>query len=464
MTLHDTRGLAVSTRSQTALDRFDAAVDLLNGYYLDFIAVIDEALEEDPGFVMGHCFKAAVYATCNEAAVQPELRRNIEAAEALSAGANDRERAHMAAARAWMEGDLERAAALYGRIVQEHPRDILALQIAHQTDFFLGESRMLRDRVAQVLPHWDEGVPGFGYVLGMHAFGLEQTNLYDRAEAAGRRALTLNHRDPWAIHAVAHVMEMQGRIGEGVEWLETRQAQWAHNNAFSYHNWWHLALYHLERGETEQVLSLYDAHVRPNPASTALELVDAAAMLWRLHLRGVDAGDRWRDVADSWERAAADGHYAFNDAHAMMAFVAAGRDDAAERALAAQETAAQRGRGTGAMMAREVGVPVCRALRAFGRGDYRTAADLLYAVRTRAHRFGGSHAQRDILDLTLVEAAIRGGDAPLARALAAERTDLKPSSPANRTLTARAVGMARGRHDAGRSMSVLFQDCVIVDG
>lgn len=464
MTLHDTRGLAVSTRSQAALDRFDTAVELLNGYYLDFIAVIDEALEEDPGFVMGHCFKAGVYATCNEAAVQADLRRSVEAAEAQSAGANERERAHMAAARAWMEGDLERAAALYGRIVQEHPRDILALQLGHQTDFFLGESRMLRDRVAQVLPHWDEGVPGFGYVLGMHAFGLEQNNLYDRAEAAGRRALTLNQRDPWAIHAVAHVMEMQGRVGEGVEWLESRKAQWADNNAFSFHNWWHLALYHLERGETDRVLALYDAQVRPNPASMALELVDASAMLWRLHLRGVDVGDRWRDVADSWERAAADGYYAFNDAHAMMAFVGDGRDDAAERALAAQEAAAQRGRGTGAMMAREVGVPVCRALLAFGRGDYRTAADLLYAVRTRAHRFGGSHAQRDLIDLTLVEAAIRGGNAPLAQALVAERTDLKPSSPANRTLTARAVGMASGRTGAGRQGSVFFQDRAILEG
>ncbi|HEY0833084.1 MAG TPA: tetratricopeptide repeat protein, partial [Azospirillum sp.] len=333
MTLHDTRGLAVSTRNRTALDRYEAAVELLNGYYLDFIAVIDEALAEDPGFVMGHCFKAGVYATCNEAATQPELRRSVEAAEALSAGANDRERAHMAGARAWLEGDLERAAAVYGRIVQEHPHDILALQLAHQTDFYLGESRMLRDRVAQVLPHWDAGVPGFGYVLGMHAFGLEQTNLYGRAEEAGRRALSLNSRDPWAIHAVAHVMEMQGRMGEGVDWLEARRPEWADNNAFSYHNGWHLALYHLERGETGRVLALYDAHVRPNPASTALELVDAAAMLWRLHLRGVGVGDRWRDVADGWERAAADGAYAFNDAHAMMAFVADGRDAAADRAL-----------------------------------------------------------------------------------------------------------------------------------
>jgi len=464
MTLHDNRGLAVSTRNRAALDRYETAVELLNGFYLDFLAAADEALAEDPDFVMGHCFKAGVYAICNEGGLQPEMRRSLEAAEALASRANDRERAHIAAARAWLDGDLERSAALYGRIVQEYPHDILALQIAHQADFFLGESRMLRDRVAQVLPHWGEGVPGFGYVLGMHAFGLEQTNLYGRAEEAGRRALTLNHRDPWAIHAVAHVMEMQGRLAEGVEWLETRRPQWADNNAFAFHNWWHLALYYLERGETERVLALYDAHVRPNPASMALELVDSSAMLWRLHLRGVDVGGRWDEVADLWEKVAGDAYYAFNDTHAMMAFVAAGRGEAADRTLAALEQAARQGRGTGAMMAREVGVPVCRALRAFGQEDYGTAAALLYAVRTRSHRFGGSHAQRDILDLTLVEAAIRGGDGPLARALAAERADLKPASPANRTLTARAVAVAGSRAGASPVRAVLFQDCAIVEG
>jgi len=464
MTLHDTRGLAVSTRSRTALDRYDAAVELLNGYYIDFVAAIDEALAEDPDFVMGHCFKAAVYAGCNEATVLPELRRSVEAAEALAGRANDRERAHIAAARAWMEGNLERSAALYGRITQEHPRDILALQIGYQADFFLGESRMLRDRVAQVLPHWDEGVPGYGYVLGMHAFGLEQMNLYGRAEEAGLRALSLNHRDPWAIHAVAHVLEMQGRVDDGVAFLNARRADWSDNNALALHNWWHLALYHLEQGETERVLALYDAHVRPNPASTALELVDAAAMLWRLHLRGVDVGGRWGAVADGWERAACDGFYAFNDVHAMMALVADGRTAAADRVLAVQEATARRDQGTAAMSAREVGVPVCRALRAFGRGDYRTAADLLYAVRTRAHRFGGSHAQRDIIDLTLAEAAIRGGDAPLARALVAERNDLKPHSPANCTLTARAVAMADRHGSADRSGTAPHVDVLVLEG
>ena len=263
---------------------------------------------------------------------------------------------------------------------------------------------------------------------------------------------------------MAHVLEMQGRVDEGVAFLEARRPEWSDNNAFVDHNAWHLALYHLERGETERVLALYDTHVRPNPAaSTALEMVDASAMLWLLHLRGVDVGDPWRDVADSWQRAAADGFHAFNDVHAMMAFVADGRDAAAERVIAVQEATARTGRGIATTSARAAGLPVCRALQAFSRGDYWTAADLLYAVRTRAHRFGASHAQRDILDLTLAEAAIRGGDTPLAPALAAERIELKPASPANRTLTARAMGMAGARNAAGRRGTAQFQDCIILE-
>ena len=173
----------------------------------------------------------------------------------------------------------------------------------------------------------------------------------------------------------------------------------------------------------------------------ALETLDATALLWRLHLRGVDGGARWADLADTWAPMAEDGYYAFNDMHAMMAFVATGRDADADRLLAAQARSIAAG-GTNAMMTAEVGLPVCRALRAFGAGDYGTAVDLLAPVRAVAHRFGGSHAQRDVLALTLVEAALRGGRADLAQALATERTDAKPGSPFNWRLSARALRLS----------------------
>jgi hypothetical protein len=242
-------------------------------------------------------------------------------------------------------------------------------------------------------------------------------------------------------------MEMQGRLPEGVDWLTGRTGDWAPDNMFAFHNWWHLALYHLDLGETGTVLRLYDEAIRPQPSPVALETLDATALLWRLHLRDVDGGARWAELAETWAPMAEDGYYAFNDMHAMMAFVATGRVDDADRLLAAQARSAAAG-GTNAAMTAEVGLPVCRALRAFGAGDYATAVELLAPVRAVAHRFGGSHAQRDVLNLTLVEAALRDGQADLARTLSAERTEAKPGSPFNWRLTARALRLAGNEEGA----------------
>jgi tetratricopeptide (TPR) repeat protein len=450
MTLHDSRGNAVSTRRPDSLEQLERATTLTASYFVDPLAVINGALEADPAFAAGHCLRAALAVMSTERGALPMLAESVEAVEALGALANERERRHAAAARAWLEGDFARSLRRYGDIVVDHPRDLLALQAAHVGDFFLGQSTMLRDRVAQVLPHWNADVPGYGYVLGMHAFGLEETALYARAEETGRRALDHDPRDPWAVHAVAHVMEMQGRIADGIEWLEGRVADWSVDNGLAYHNWWHLALYHLDLGEHARVLELYDTRIRPAQNPVALEMVDASAMLWRLLLRGIDVGNRFAPLADTWQPLSLDGYYAFNDAHATMALVGAGRWDAVDAVIESLSKAAN-GSGTNAMMSRDVGLPLARAFAAFGRGQYDAAIGDLQDLRAHANRFGGSHAQRDIVHLTLVEAALRAGRASLARAVAAERTSAKRSSPFNWQLMARAASIAGLRDEAARA-------------
>ncbi|SCU98550.1 conserved hypothetical protein [Cupriavidus necator] len=437
MALTDSRDLPVSTQNARSVEQYETALQLLNGYYGDPLAAIDTALAADPDFAMGHALRAALMVTSGDGTAEPMLRQSVEAGEALHGRANDRERRHIAAARAWLDGEFERSVRLYGDIVIDYPRDLLAIQTAHLEDFLLGQSSMLRDRVAQALPHWDAGMPGYGYLLGMHAFGLEETQLYERAEESGRRALELNPRDPWAVHAVAHVMEMQGRLADGIAWLDGRRDDWSDDNMLAVHNWWHLALFQLEAGRTDEVLALYDRHIkRPAPA-IALDLVDASALLWRLHLRGVDVGRRWQPVADDWLGRGVAGYYAFNDVHAVMASLGAHRPAAADQVRAALERAAL-GNGTNAMMSRDVGLPVADALIAFDQGDYATAIDLLLPVRLIAHRFGGSHAQRDVVSLTLLEAALRGRRSNLAIALTAERAALKPMSPSLHRLVQRA--------------------------
>lgn len=441
MSLNDCRGLAVSAQHRSTVDLLDRALDLGCGYFPDPVAVIQEALGTEPGFGMGHCFRAGLMVMASDRSVLPLLAESVDAVDALGRKANERERAHAAAARRWLNGDQAGAVRAYGDIVVEYPRDLFALQVAHIGDFFMGSSTMLRDRIAQVLPQWNAGVPGYGYVLGMYAFGLEETAGYSRAEDTGRQALELNARDPWAIHAVAHVMEMQGRIRDGVDWLTARERDWSIDNGLAIHNWWHMALFHLELGEAAEALVLYDRQIGAALSQNPLELLDASAMLWRLSLRGVDVGSRWTALAQAWEPQAEQGHYAFNDAHAVMAFVSAQRFDLAQRTIATLESRAA-GTDTNAMMSREVGLPLALALVAFARGDYAGTIGLLQPLRTVAHRFGGSHAQRDLLSLTLLEAALRSGQTSLARALASERTQLKPTSPFNWQLTARALGQA----------------------
>jgi tetratricopeptide (TPR) repeat protein len=437
MNLQDRRGVPVSTSSKHALERYEDAIELFHSYFNDPLAVIDNALAEDPDFVLGHCFRAGLMLSATDKAAEAALEDSVAAAEALWDRANERERGHILAGRAWAQGRFDRAVELYGAILADYPRDSLALQLAHLGDFYLGHSGQLRDRVARTLWAWDDSIPGYGYVLGMHAFGLEEMGDYPRAEERGRQALALNRRDPWAIHAVAHVMEMQARLEDGIDWLTGRSQDWARDNGFAFHNWWHLALYHFDLGDWDRVLAIYDQEIRPRPSEIPLEMVDASALLWRLHLSGAPVGQRWRELADAWARKAEDAYYAFNDAHAMMAFVGDGRDSAATALLARLERRAHEA-GTNALLVAEVGLPLCRALHAFGRADYGAAVDILLPLRSIAHRFGGSHAQRDVLSLTLLEAAIRGGLGGTARGLASERRELKPRSPLARRFAARA--------------------------
>jgi tetratricopeptide (TPR) repeat protein len=427
--------LAASFRS--SIDAYDRAVELFHGYYGDPLAILDVALEADPAFAMGHLAKAGMLLTSTEKPAEAVARGHIDAAAACIEQHDAHAWHHLAAARAWLAGDWQRAAESWGDAAVEAPGDVLALQLAHLTDFYLGHSTMLRDRPARALPYWREDIPGYNYLLGMYAFGLEECGDYPSAERAGRHAVEIHARDPWAIHAVAHVMEMQGRIAEGIRWLESRIDDWSPENALAVHNWWHLALYYLDLGEHAKVLELYDTRVRPGDSRVVLEMIDASAMLWRLHLRGIDVGARWSELVNAWAPLVDDAHYAFNDVHAMMAFIGAGRGDLQRKLLRAM-TKRVFGEGTNAAMTRDVGLPVANALIAFDRGDYGSVVESLRSVRPLASRFGGSHAQRDLLNLTLIEAAFHSGRAKIARALAAERTHLKPSSPFNWRLTARA--------------------------
>jgi hypothetical protein len=434
---------ALTGATDVGMEHYTRALHELRCLIGDPVASVDSALDAAPDFVMAYALRAYLHLLGTEPAGIPVARASLELAR--SRRSQDAEQGHLAAIEHLVNGRWHAAGRVLEDVAIADPLDALALQVGHQIDFFTGQARMLRDRIARALPAWDAGMPGYHALLGMHAFGLEEMGDYAQAEAQGRLGIELERRDTWAQHAVAHVLEMQGRLEDGIAWMNGNLEDWSNDSFLSVHNWWHLALYHLERGETDQVLALYDGPIRGGQSSIVLEMVDASALLWRLALRGIVLGDRWNPIAEQWAPLAGSGNYAFNDAHAMMAFMGAGRDAAAEAVLAAQQEAMARD-DDNAMFTREVGHPVARAIQAFHQGNYAEAIALLRPVRGIANRFGGSHAQRDVVDLTLLEAAFRASEEALAAALTAERLALKPASPLA-ALFARRAGLmpAAGR-------------------
>lgn len=403
--------------SAAALDLYETVLAGHQCFIGEPVRGLRAALADSPDFVMAHVFLGYLHAAGTDAAPLP-VALDCHA-KALALPANDREAGHVAALGHMARGEIAAAARVLADVSAAYPRDALALQIGQLLDFLRGDARMLRDRIGAALPHWNETMPGYHAVLGLHAFGLEETGHYAAAEATGRRAIEIEPRNGWAQHAVAHVLEMQNRREAGVAWMREDLARWTGDSYFQVHNWWHLALFHLGLGDTDAALALYDDPIWGDRSELAYNMVDASALLWRLHLMGVDVGDRWSELAARWEPAVAESLYAFNDAHAAMAFVGAGRTDAVAALREAQARAIAAGGDNAAFV--QVAEPVVRGLAAFGEGDWRGVLAALRPVRDVAHRFGGSHAQRDVIDLTLVEAARRAGDHGLVAALEADR-------------------------------------------
>ncbi|MCV0440546.1 MAG: tetratricopeptide repeat protein [Hydrogenophaga sp.] len=442
----DIQGHALSGASQGAATAYEQAVAAFQIYRGDPMTRLDEAIAAAPAFAMAHLLKAHLLALATEPGAVA-MAREVLGAVRQGMALDEREASHAAAIELVLQGEWTQAALALDRHGMQHPFDVVALQAGHLIDFYRGNARNLRDRIARVLPHWSSDMPAHSIVLGMHAFGLEECGDYARAEAVAREALAGQPLDSWAHHAVAHVMEMQGRAQDGIGWMRAREPQWSgEDNFFKVHNAWHGALCHLELGQAAEVLALYDGLIRAGRSAVVLDMVDASALLWRLHLSGVDVGDRWVELAQAWDAHADGVLYPFNDWHAVMAYLGADRPRDVQRLRDAM-----RGAGGATEVARwaaDTGADLIEGFVAHWQGDHDTAVQRLYRARPIANRFGGSHAQRDIIDWTLTESALRGGQRGMAEALAHERLALRPHSPVNLGFLRRARGLAAG--GAGR--------------
>lgn len=411
----DAQGLQLSTTRDDAATAFDAAVAIYLNFRTGLPRAVKTVLQADPDFALGHYLGGIGAMLAYDCRYVPAAAAALERARASAAGATPREQAHIAALAAWVGGRVDRAAGIWDAILTDHPRDILAFRLAHFANFWLGRPQEMLASVRRILPHWDATVPGFPAVLACQCFAEEEAGNLLAAEPAGRRAVALDPGNLWAAHAVAHVLEMQGRRREGIDWLTRLAPHWEGANNLVHHLWWHCALFHLEQGRFDAVLDLYDTRFRNlnSPLTLAMpdlynDVQNAASMLFRLERQGVDVGARWEELAEKAEARIGDCLAIFALPHWMMALTATGRTVAADRLLAALRAQGQ-DNGDAAAVLREVALPVCEAVRDHRAGAYAACVAGLRPVLGAMHRLGGSHAQQDVLDQLFVDAALKAG-------------------------------------------------------
>lgn len=421
----DARGLAVTCDCADAVAHCDRAVYALLAHRGDLMAHVTDALEADPGLVVAHVLAGFALQSAGRAELLPRAGGHLAAArETLAArGGMAREHRLVQALAAWHHsGDMHDAAGILERQLRADPHDVLALKLAHGIRFMLGDAVGMRLAIEDALPAWSPRVPGFGYVLGCHAFALEETHDANAAERAGREACMAAGDDLWGAHAVAHVMERQGRARDGIAWIASIEGRLAAGGAFGRHVHWHAALFHLHRGDTQAALDLHDRFVAAIPADDVRDFANAASLLWRLAAQGVPvARARWDALAAIAARQGNHAGLAFFDLHHVLALAQAGDSRGLATKVSALHMRAFTGTGTQARVLAGAGLPAARAVIAAAQGQDALAVATLLPLRSRLRALGGSDAQRDLLERLLIQCALNAGDMVLAHRLLDER-------------------------------------------
>ena len=433
----DARGLAISTASAKAAAAFDHLVTGYLTFRADTLDRLNAVLDADPDFALAHCMKGYFAMLAFKQAVVPMAVDEARTAQSLAADVTPRERSHIAALTAWSEGELDRAIATWESILRADPHDAVAFRLAHFVNFWLGRPQDMVDSVERVMHAWSEDIPGYTSILACRSFANEEAGNFSAAEPYGRRAIEIDPGDLWAAHAVAHVLEEQGRRSEGIEWLTTLAPNWEGAHNLQHHLWWHCALFKLELGDHAAVLELYDTRFRDlaAPLTVAspdvyIDVQNAASILFRLQRLGVDIGNRWEELADKAEVRIGDCQSAFTLPHWLMALTATGRTAAAQRMIDAMRAYAN-GRGTVPPIVRDYVLPIAEAQLAYAAGRHAEAVALMRPALGGMYQLGGSHAQQDVLEQLFVDAALKAGSAADVR-LALDRVAGRRAIPPER--------------------------------
>lgn len=434
---HDYLGNPVTAATDAELAAIDRFVRDFLGYRAQAAEVV-AAADAHPGSVALNAYAGILWMLLEAAEAPAHATNYLERARAAVGQDHPREHALVALLEAWIRDDVPEALCVCHTILAEHPRDLLTAAFANYHQFNRGDfPAMLRTSLG-VLRH----LPDEADAHAMAAFAYEQCHLLTDAEAAAKRALQLRPDQPWAQHALAHVMLTQGRIDEGAAFLEARRSGWVGLNSFMVtHLWWHLALFWLSQGREAEALAAYDDQVWAVARDYSQDQIGAVSLLARLELAGVDVGPRWAELAEWLTVRAEDVVQPFLSLQYLYGLARAGRPEA-DRLLSAIRGAAEHSAEHVREAWREVALPAAEGLLAQARGDHETAVRRLGQALPRMIELGGSHAQRDLFEQILLDAVIRSGRlAQAQQMLELRRTHDPEGAPLNRMLAEVYVGL-----------------------
>jgi tetratricopeptide (TPR) repeat protein len=409
----------------------------LNDFVMGFIASEARAVNVLPAAAHDHCaivqaYAAALHMFAETGGAPANAQPYLQQAQQHAAQATPREQRFVAAVAAWVNGDVPTSLRLLQEQVAQHPRDLVALKLGQYHAFNLGDAPAMLRLALAAEPHAAD-VP---YLHGMLAFGWEQCHALAQAETAARHAIHLCEKEPWAHHALAHVMLTQGRMQEGWDLMQSMAPTWAGLNSFMLtHNWWHAALFAIELGEPETALRLYDQHVWGVAKDYSQDQANAVSLLVRLELVGVDVGARWQDVASYLLARGAEHVLPFLDLHYLYGLARAGRAEAQALCTSLEAHADAQPAASGW---HDIAVPCAHGLLAYAKGNYTTAAAAFEQALPQLTRIGGSHAQRDLFGQLHLDALMRSGQWAAAQNLVQPLRNSQPESVRLAQLAARA--------------------------
>ncbi len=435
----DIFGQDTSLTDENALEAWNAAQLGVLAHAANTADHLGVVFQKAPEFALAHALKGLSLLMLGRAELMPMAQDALKDAKSFYEGALPRERKYVDALEAWMLGRPTQSIQIVETILDQHPCDSLAMKLSHGIRFIQGDNHGMRTSVERVMPAYAPDHAGRGYLLGCHSFALEETGAYERAENAGRQALWMAPDDAWGLHSVAHVHEMTGNAKQGLEWLTGREEAWAHCNNFRYHVWWHKALMHLDQGQVDEAIELYDTEVRKDKTDDYRDISNATSLLMRLELEGIQVGNRWDELSELCANRTDDGCLIFADLHYLLALAGHDRARETKRMIARIHADGQKRATEAQQRMGDPGFQAALGLEAFGEADYGKAFNHLTAARDTMQLAGGSHAQRDIFERMTIDSGLRAGNFDAVEALLDDRRAKRAGGEDNYALVRRAM-------------------------